>query len=49
MLENDIYDDDDMVNPFNAIYELNNDMDVELDEEKCTKQGWYRCSVGWGM
>ena len=37
MLENDIDDDDDIVNPFNTISELDDDTDVEFDEEEYTK------------
>jgi hypothetical protein len=33
MLENDIDDDDDIVNPFNTISEPDDDTDVEFDEE----------------
>jgi hypothetical protein len=33
MLENDIDDDDDIVNPLSIIYEPNDDTYVELDEE----------------
>jgi hypothetical protein len=33
MLENDIDDDDDIVNPFNTIYEPNDDTYVKFDEE----------------
>ena len=34
MSENDIDDGDDIVNPFNTIYELDDDTDVDLDEEE---------------
>jgi hypothetical protein len=34
MLENDIDDDDDIVNPLNILFELNDDTDVEFDEEE---------------
>jgi hypothetical protein len=34
MLKNDIDDDDDIVNPFNIISELNDDTHVEFDEEE---------------
>jgi hypothetical protein len=33
MLENDIDDDDDIVNPFNTVYEIDDDTNVEFDEE----------------
>jgi len=33
MLENDIDDDDDIINPFNIVLELDDDTDVEFDEE----------------
>jgi hypothetical protein len=33
MIESDIDDDDAIVNPFNTIFEPNDDTDVELDEE----------------
>jgi hypothetical protein len=33
MLENDIDDDDDIINPFNIVSELDDDTDVEFDEE----------------
>jgi hypothetical protein len=33
MLENDIDDDDDIINPFNIISEPNDDIDVEFDQE----------------
>jgi hypothetical protein len=33
MLENDIDDDDDIINPFNIISEPHDDIDVEFDEE----------------
>jgi hypothetical protein len=33
MLENDIDDDDDIINPFNIVYEPDDDTDVEFDEE----------------
>ena len=33
MLENDIDDDDDIINPFNIIYEPDDDTDVKFDEE----------------
>jgi hypothetical protein len=32
MLENDIDDDDDIVNPFNIVSELDDDIYVDLDE-----------------
>jgi hypothetical protein len=34
MLENDIDEDDDNINPFNTIYEPDDDIDIELDEEE---------------
>ena len=37
MLENDIDDDDDIVNPFNTIYEPDDDTNVEFDEEEDKK------------
>jgi hypothetical protein len=37
MLENDINDDDDIINPLNNISELDDDIDVELDEHGYTK------------
>jgi hypothetical protein len=37
MLENDIDDDDDIVNPFNTVSEPDDDTDVEFDEEEDTK------------
>ena len=39
MLKNDIDDDDDIVNPFNTIFESNGDRNVELDEEEDTEEG----------
>jgi hypothetical protein len=33
MLENDIDDDDDIINPFNIVSEPDDDTDVEFDEE----------------
>jgi hypothetical protein len=33
MLENDIDNDDDIVNPFNIVLEPDDDIDVEFDEE----------------
>jgi hypothetical protein len=33
MLENDIDDHDDIINPFNIISELDDDTNVEFDEE----------------
>jgi hypothetical protein len=39
MLENDIDDDDDIINPFNIISEPDDDTNVELDEEEDTKEG----------
>jgi hypothetical protein len=33
MLENDIDDNDDIINPFNIVLELDDDTDVEFDEE----------------
>jgi hypothetical protein len=37
MIKNEIDDDDDIVNPFNTVSELDDDIDVELDEEEDTK------------
>jgi hypothetical protein len=34
MLENDIDDDDDIINPFNIVSEPDDDTDVELDEDQ---------------
>ena len=34
MLENDIDDDDDIINPFNIVYELDVDTGVELDDQE---------------
>ena len=40
MLENDIDDDDDIINPFNIVYEPDVDTDVELDDqEEDTEEG----------
>jgi hypothetical protein len=40
MLENDIDDDDDIINPFNIVSKPNVDTDVELDDqEEDTKEG----------
>jgi hypothetical protein len=36
MLENDIYDNDDIINPFNIVSELDDDTDVEFNEEEDT-------------
>ena len=36
MLENDIDDDDDIVNPFNTVSELDDDIYVDFDEEEDT-------------
>jgi hypothetical protein len=33
MLENNIHDDDDIINPFNIVSEPNDDTDVEFNEE----------------
>jgi hypothetical protein len=33
MLENDIDDNDDIINPFNIVFESDDDIDVEFDEE----------------
>jgi hypothetical protein len=33
MLQNHIDDDDDIVNPFNTVYELDDDTNVEFNEE----------------
>jgi hypothetical protein len=34
MLENDIDDDDDIINPFNIVSEPDVDTDVELDDQE---------------
>jgi hypothetical protein len=34
MLENDIDDDDDIINPFSIIFELDVDTNVELDDQE---------------
>jgi hypothetical protein len=40
MLENDIDDDDDIINPFNIVSELDVDIDIELDDqEEDTEEG----------
>jgi hypothetical protein len=40
MLENDIDDDDDIINPFNIVSEPDVDTDVELDDqEEDTEEG----------
>jgi hypothetical protein len=33
MLENDIDEDDDIINPFNTIFEPNDDIDIKFDEQ----------------
>jgi hypothetical protein len=33
MLENDIDDDDDIINPFNIVSENDDDIDVKFDEQ----------------
>ena len=40
MLENDIDDDDDIINPFNNVSKLDVDTDIELDDqEEETEEG----------
>jgi hypothetical protein len=39
MLENDIDGDDDIVNPFNTVFEPNDDINVEFDEEEDSEEG----------
>jgi hypothetical protein len=40
MLENDIDDNDDIINPFNIVYEPNVDINIELDnQEEDTEEG----------
>jgi hypothetical protein len=34
MLKNDIDDDDDIINPFNSVYEPDVDTNIELDDQE---------------